>query len=176
MSQSDRGGRVAKMVSKPLRPCRNTCLRTAYAAFAKAVSPELICFEITETAAIANLKDARQLMHALRALGCSFALDDFGAGLSSFGYLRTLPVDYLKLDGSFVKPIATDETAAAMLSAMNQIGQIVGLRTVAEFVESEDIASRLREMGIDYAQGYGISRPRPLAEELDTMKVLAVPA
>lgn len=130
------------------------------------VAPSLICFEITETAAISNLEDAQRLISAIKALGCNFALDDFGAGLSSFAYLRALPVDYLKLDGSFVKPILEDETAAAMLAAMNQIGQIVGLRTVAEFVESEPMMAMLRGMGIDYAQGYGVAKPRPLAEEL----------
>lgn len=138
------------------------------------VPPSLICFEVTETAAIANLQDAERFMHELKGLGCSFSLDDFGAGLSSFAYLRTLPVDYLKFDGSFVTPIVGDETSAAMLAAMNQIGQILGLRTVAEFVETEAIIDKLKDMGVDYAQGYGILRPRPIGDELEELDQLVM--
>ncbi|NND60206.1 MAG: EAL domain-containing protein [Gammaproteobacteria bacterium] len=140
------------------------------------VPPSLICFEVTETAAIANLEVAQNFMHALKRLGCRFALDDFGAGLSSFAYLRSLPVDYLKLDGSFVKPIVEDQTSASMLAAMHQIGKICGLQTVAEYVENDTILEHLRQMGVDFAQGYGIARPRPLTEELAELSTEAVPA
>ncbi len=126
------------------------------------VPPQLICFEITETIAIANLSKAAQFMSELKTLGCRFALDDFGSGMSSFGYLKNLPVDYLKIDGSFVKQMAENPVDAAFVEAINQVGQALGLKTVAEFVENDAILERLRQIGVDYAQGYGIAKPRPL--------------
>ncbi len=125
-----------------------------------------LCFELTETAAIADLGRAGRFIRSLQSLGCSFALDDFGSGLSSFGYLKRLPVDYLKIDGMFVRDIAGDEIDAAMVRAINDIGHITGKRTIAEFVENEEILARLREIGVDYAQGYGVGRPVPLVEFL----------
>jgi Amt family ammonium transporter len=132
------------------------------------VPPEVICFELTETVAITNLGVAVQFINELRALGCRFALDDFGSGLSSFAYLKSLPVDFLKVDGHFVRGIAHDSIDRAMVEAVNRIGHEMGLRTIAEFVETQAVLDCLRELGVDYAQGYAISRPRPLAERLAT--------
>jgi diguanylate cyclase (GGDEF)-like protein len=126
------------------------------------IPPAAICFEITETAAIANLTQALHFMHELRKRGCRFSLDDFGTGVSSFGYLKNLPVDYLKIDGSLVKDIVSDPIDRAMVDAINRIGQVMGLRTVAEFVENDEILKCLKELGVDYAQGFGISPPKPL--------------
>jgi len=125
---------------------------------------ERICFEITETAAVANLEQARDFMNIVKAHGCRFSLDDFGSGLSSFSYLRTLPVDFLKIDGSLVKEIANDEVSASMVAAVRQVGAVMGLETIAEFVENDAIMAKLKEIGVTYAQGYGIGKPKPLAE------------
>jgi diguanylate cyclase (GGDEF)-like protein/PAS domain S-box-containing protein len=126
------------------------------------VPPSSVCFEITETAAIANLDCAIRFINELRQLGCLFALDDFGSGLSSFSYLRNLPVNYLKIDGSFIRGLDTDPVNAAMVNAIVQLGKVMGIETIAEFVENETILQLLTEIGVDYAQGYGIARPRPL--------------
>ncbi|MDM8546402.1 bifunctional diguanylate cyclase/phosphodiesterase [Candidatus Venteria ishoeyi] len=125
--------------------------------------PEKICFEITETVAVSNLVKATHFITKLREMGCRFALDDFGTGLSSFAYLKQLPVDYLKIDGSFVQDILKDESDHAIVEAINDIGQTLGLKTIAEFVESPEIEARLQAMGLDYAQGYGIERPMALS-------------
>lgn len=125
------------------------------------VPPQVICFEITETVAIANLTRAIQLMRELKQLGCRFALDDFGSGMSSFAYLKSLPVDYLKIDGNFIKDILKDPTDLAMTEAINQVGHVMGLQTIAEFVENDRIFEVIKALGVDYAQGYGIARPRP---------------
>jgi diguanylate cyclase (GGDEF)-like protein/PAS domain S-box-containing protein len=118
-----------------------------------------ITFEITETAAISNFAQASGFMAALKEIGCRFALDDFGSGLSSFGYLKTLPVDYLKIDGIFVKDILDDPIDLAMVKCINEIGHVMGKRTIAEFVENDAIRTRLKAIGVDYAQGYGVGRP-----------------
>ncbi|HEY9762241.1 MAG TPA: EAL domain-containing protein [Trichocoleus sp.] len=125
------------------------------------IPPSMICFEVTETAAIANLKKAVSLIQDLKTLGCSFALDDFGSGMSSFAYLKALPVDYLKIDGMFVKDILTDVLDLAMVQAINQVGHTMNLLTIAEFVENDGIKQKLEEVGVDYAQGYGIAYPQP---------------
>jgi EAL domain-containing protein (putative c-di-GMP-specific phosphodiesterase class I) len=126
------------------------------------VAGEHLCFEITETAAITNLSRARQFIKTLKQMGCYFSLDDFGSGLSSFAYLKGLDVDYLKIDGAFVKDIATDVVDRAMVAAICEIGHVMGLKTIAEFVENDAIIAVLKELGVDYAQGYGVARPQPL--------------
>lgn len=126
------------------------------------VPPQCICFEITETAAIANLPAARRFIAEIKSLGCQIALDDFGSGLSSFGYLKSLPVDILKIDGVFVKDLLSDPVNLAMVRSINEIGQVLGKRTVAEFVETQGVRDVLAEMGVDFVQGYGIDRPQPL--------------
>ena len=119
-----------------------------------------ICFEITETAAIASYSQANRFINALKELGCKFALDDFGTGLSSFGYLKHFPVDFLKIDGSFVKEILHDPIDREMVRSINEIGHLTGKKTIAEFAENEEIITMLRGMGVDYAQGYGVSEPK----------------
>lgn len=121
-----------------------------------------ICFEITETAAISNLTDAIYFIDELHSKGCKFALDDFGTGVSSFAYLKNLPVDYLKIDGVFVKGIIDDPIDFAMVKSIHEVANVMGKKTVAEFVENDDIEQRLRDIGVDYSQGYGIAKPCPV--------------
>ncbi len=125
-----------------------------------------ICFEVTETAAITNLTSATRFISAVKRLGCQVALDDFGSGISSFAYLKHLSVDSLKIDGVFVKDIAEDPIDYAMVKSINEIGQVMGKKTVAEFVESDAVLEKVREIGVDFVQGYGIGRPVPLADRL----------
>ena len=128
------------------------------------LSGACICFEITETAAIASYSQANRFIHALKEIGCRFALDDFGTGLSSFGYLKHFPVDFLKIDGSFVKEILHDPIDREMVRSINEIGHLTGKQTIAEFAENAEIITMLRGMGIDYAQGYGVSEPKHLLQ------------
>lgn len=126
------------------------------------VPPETLCFEITETAAISDLDQAAQFMHALRQLGCHFALDDFGRGMSSLAYLKNLPVNYLKIDGGFVKQLVTSHTDAAIVDCFNHLSHELGIATIAECVENDQTLKKLRTIGVDYVQGFGIAKPQPL--------------
>jgi diguanylate cyclase (GGDEF)-like protein len=128
------------------------------------VEPRQLCFEITETAAIQNLEHTRQLLRSLKELGCRFSLDDFGAGLCSFGYLRTLEVDEVKIDGQFVRQMDGDPVAADMVRAIHQIAHATGKKTIAEFVENETTLARLLDFGIDYAQGWLFAQAMPLRD------------
>lgn len=123
------------------------------------VAPGRLCFEITETSAISHLAHAISFIRNVRAVGCHFALDDFGAGLSSFSYLKALPVDFLKIDGAFTKDLLRDPMDFAIVDAINRIGHVAQLKTVAEHVENEETMAALRKLGVDYAQGFHIHRP-----------------
>ena len=129
------------------------------------VDSRRICFEITETAAISKLDSAMRFISVLKTKGCRFILDDFGSGLSSFAYLRDLQVDFLKIDGEFVKDMMEDRVKRAMVESINQIGHVMGIQTIAEWVENRQTLEALKEMGVDYAQGYWLCRPQPLVHE-----------
>jgi len=128
------------------------------------VRADHVCFELTETTAISRLAVAERLIKELRKLGCRFALDDFGSGLSSFTYLKHLPVDYLKIDGSFVRDAHRDDVDRAMVKAINEIGHTMGIATVAESVETEQCLAAVRQIGVDYVQGHAIGHPHPLED------------
>jgi diguanylate cyclase (GGDEF)-like protein/PAS domain S-box-containing protein len=127
------------------------------------ILPNSICFEITETAAISNLAKGKRLMSELKKIGCSFSLDDFGSGLASFEYLKNLPVDFIKIDGAFIKNIATNPIDRTMVAAINDVGHAMGIRTIAEFVEDDAILKAVRSIGIDFAQGYAVGSLQPLS-------------
>ena len=126
------------------------------------VEPTRICFEITETAAVGNLTQAMRFIEVLKKFGCRFVLDDFGSGLSSFAYLKNLPVDFLKIDGAFVRDMVGSPVQRALVESIHQIGQVMGLRTIAESVENRATLEALKEIGVHYVQGYGLSLPEPL--------------
>ena len=128
------------------------------------VDPPNITFEITETAAVANFAQAQQFIIALKRMGCRFALDDFGSGLSSFAYLKHLPVDFLKIDGNFVRDMGNDQIDHAMVEAINQLGHVMGIQTIAEYVETPEVLEKLKIVGVDYAQGFAIGYPVPIEE------------
>jgi diguanylate cyclase (GGDEF)-like protein/PAS domain S-box-containing protein len=127
------------------------------------IDPRILCFEVTETAAMSNLSRAQEVIRTLQAKGCRFALDDFGSGLSSFGYLKNLPIDYLKIDGSFVKNILDQPLDRAFVQSMSDLGHLMGIATIAEYVENAEVERVLVDLGVDFAQGYGIAAPRPIA-------------
>jgi len=135
-----------------------------------------ICFEITETAAISNIDEATEFIRKLQDLGCQFALDDFGAGLSSFGYLKVLPVNYLKIDGSFIREVTTDDISLSMVDAICKIGRTMGLQTIAEYVGDDETVETLRRIGVDYVQGFHIGHPVPLREITDRLQAEVVEA
>jgi EAL domain-containing protein (putative c-di-GMP-specific phosphodiesterase class I) len=131
---------------------------------AAAVPPGALCFEITETAAIANLGRVVSFMQALKAHGCRFSLDDFGTGLSSLTYLKNLPVDYVKIDGQFVRNVGRDHADEAVVEAIARIARAFGIQAIAERVESREVMQRLAELGVAYAQGFFIAVPQPVTE------------
>ncbi len=132
------------------------------------VNPHMICFEITESVAVNDMGLAMKFIKSLKDLGCSFSLDDFGTGVSSYGYLRDMPVDYLKIDGIFVKDLENDLVSQEMVRSINQVGHVMGLEIIAEYVENDEIIRILNEIGVDYGQGYGISRPIPIEDVVRT--------
>ncbi|MCP5415588.1 MAG: EAL domain-containing protein [Chromatiaceae bacterium] len=134
------------------------------------ISPQTVCFEITETAAIRNISAATQLVRAIRELGGKFALDDFGSGLSSFAYLKTLPVNYLKIDGNLVRRVAEESDDRAMVEAVNQLAHRMGIQTVAEYAETPACIQVLREIGVDYAQGFALGRPEALPLKMGQLR------
>lgn len=142
-----------------------TFIKTALADYA--IPPGLICFEITETVAITNLTQARTILAELKQLGCRLALDDFGGGMSSFSYLKQLPLDYLKIDGHFIQTMTTDPVTRAMVESIHRVGQVMGLQTIAESVDSPAILACLQEMGVNYVQGYFIEQPQPFIARTD---------
>lgn len=123
------------------------------------VDPKNICFEITETAAIQKLDSTAKLIERLKQKGYRFSLDDFGSGVSSFAYLKNLPVDNIKIDGAFVKNIVTDPVSFSIVTSINQVGHVLGLKTIAEFVEDEAVLNKLKEIGVDFVQGFYIHEP-----------------
>jgi diguanylate cyclase (GGDEF)-like protein len=130
------------------------------------LAPSALCFELTESAAIGNLSRAEVLMRRLRKLGCNIALDDFGTGLSSLAYLRTLPIGMLKIDGSFVRDVLKDSRAESMVQALAELARAMSLTTVAEYIETDEIRTRIEKLGVDYGQGFAIAQPTPLADVL----------
>ena len=136
------------------------------------IAPAALCFELTETAAVANLAQALLFFEDLADIGCSFSLDDFGAGMSSYAYLRKLPVDYVKIDGVFVKDMLSDDFNRSIVESIHQISRASGKRTVAEFVEHPEIATALADIGVDYLQGYALDKPGPLAGKLAALAPL----
>jgi EAL domain-containing protein (putative c-di-GMP-specific phosphodiesterase class I) len=128
------------------------------------ILPGTVCFEITETAAISNFELATRFIDRLRSRRMRITLDDFGSGLSSFAYLKNLSVDYLKIDGGFVRDTVDDPINREMVKSIHQLARVMGIQTIAECVENDAIFAHLKEIGIDYAQGYGVAEPRPLTE------------
>lgn len=123
-----------------------------------------ICFEITESMAILNLQNTLDFIHHFRGLGCHFSLDDFGSGFSSYGYLKNFPVDFIKIDGNFVRDLLEDKFDRAIVNSIHDVAAAMGIKTIAEFVENGQILQELKAMGVNYGQGYGIAKPKPLAE------------
>ena len=140
------------------------------------LSPQALCFELTETAAVSNLARADRLMQRMRTLGCTFALDDFGTGLSSLAYLKSLPVSTLKIDGSFVRDTANNQRTESMVRAIAQLAHTMGMETVAEFVETDDLRMRMAALGVDFGQGFAIGKPVPLGEILSDLALYEVMA
>jgi EAL domain-containing protein (putative c-di-GMP-specific phosphodiesterase class I) len=137
------------------------------------INPKALAFELTESAAVGNLPQAEHLMRQLQRLGCGIALDDFGTGLSSLAYLRALPITMLKIDGSFVRDVLKDPRAASMIEVIARLAHSMSMTTVAEYVETEEIRTRVTELGVDFGQGFAIARPVPLDEVLAQLPLYA---
>jgi EAL domain-containing protein (putative c-di-GMP-specific phosphodiesterase class I) len=140
---------------------------------ATGVDPASLILEVTETAAIASIDEAQKFVRTLKALGCGFALDDFGVGFSSFSHLKHLPVDYLKIDGSFIRDLARNTVDQHLVQAMVGVARGLGKRTIAEFVGDAETLRLLREYGVDFAQGYFIGRPAPLPDVIEAAEQAA---
>ncbi len=139
------------------------------------IPPNKICFEVTETVAVSNMDSAREFIQTLKKEGFRFALDDFGSGISSFGYLKNLPVDYLKIDGVFVKDIVEDPIDYAMVKSINEVGHLMGMKTIAEFVENDEVKGMLKAIGVDYGQGYGLGKPESILDLIVESENINVP-
>jgi EAL domain-containing protein (putative c-di-GMP-specific phosphodiesterase class I) len=131
--------------------------------------PNVLCFELTETATIGNLGNAQKFIHTLQELGCQFALDDFGTGVSSLAYLKDLSVNYLKIDGSFVRDALTNTRSESMIKAIAQLAKVMCMETIAEYVETDNLRARMFELGVDYGQGFAMGRARPLEPLLEEL-------
>jgi EAL domain-containing protein (putative c-di-GMP-specific phosphodiesterase class I) len=147
-------------------------IREQFAIYA--IPPENICFEITETSAIVNLKNTIHLFTALRKLGCSFALDDFGSGMSSFTYLKNFEVDYLKIDGSFVKEMHINKIDHAMVRSIHSVAEAMNIKTVAEFVENETILKELKLIGVHYGQGHHLGEPVAMKKMIENFSIAEI--
>lgn len=132
----------------------------------KKIKKELVCFEITETAAIANLSKAIEFIANVKEMGCKFSLDDFGSGLSSFSYLKNMPVDNIKIDGVFIREISNDPINKVFVESIHNISQIMGIKTTAEYVENKETLDCIKSIGINYAQGFYVSKPKSVKELL----------
>jgi EAL domain-containing protein (putative c-di-GMP-specific phosphodiesterase class I) len=135
------------------------------------VPPSSLCFELTETATIGNLEKAQAFMRSLQELGCQFALDDFGTGVSSLAYLKDLSVNYLKIDGSFVRDALTNSRSESMIKAIAQLAKVMCMETIAEYVETDVLRVRMTDLGVDYGQGFAMGRAQPLEELLSELAI-----
>jgi Amt family ammonium transporter len=165
-SLDGRGLRFSINVSGPSVASEDFLAFVEMAVRESRLSPSLLTFELTETAAVSNLARADRLMQRMRTLGCSFALDDFGTGLSSLAYLKSLPVSILKIDGSFVRDSAGNQRSESMVRAIAQMAHTMGMETVAEYVETDQLRMRMASLGVDFGQGFAIGRPVPLPDVL----------
>jgi EAL domain-containing protein (putative c-di-GMP-specific phosphodiesterase class I) len=167
LAQNEAGG-AQMVISCAINLSERTFTDASFADFLREqlrihrIRPELICFDLTETSAVRNLESAQRFIHSLRDIGFRFALDDFGFGISSFGCLKHLSVDYVKIDGSFVKGMLSDPVDRAMVLMIDHIGKVTGKKTIAECAEHTDVVEALREVGVDYAQGFALGAPEPL--------------
>ncbi len=135
------------------------------------LSPNVLCFELTETATVGNLERAQSFLRALQDLGCQFALDDFGTGVSSLAYLKDLSVNYLKIDGSFVRDSITNTRSESMIKAIAQLAKVMCIETVAEYVETDALRARMADLGVDYGQGFAMGKHQPLEQLLEELAV-----
>jgi EAL domain-containing protein (putative c-di-GMP-specific phosphodiesterase class I) len=135
------------------------------------LSPNVLCFELTETATVGNLERAQSFLRALQDLGCQFALDDFGTGVSSLAYLKDLSVNYLKIDGSFVRDSITNTRSESMIKAIAQLAKVMCIETVAEYVETDSLRARMADLGVDYGQGFAMGKHQPLEQLIEELAV-----